>query len=204
MLVIGSSATKSNLKLPSLAGCYGGVGGEAKVLAARHGPSTAYLILHPEQLNGTWAQVPPWTWKSFGEGISPSSSSTTPCLTCKGCSAAARLDRLLSHVSTIRSRVARQGAMRNLQNVRFGRWRHSDITATCWDPESDEILCTVGPSPSSSNTELMRVSGDVDTFVLSSIPSLLVVLTNVGTVLIVWLRAGIPRALTQTCPRTES
>ncbi|KFA71906.1 hypothetical protein S40288_09207 [Stachybotrys chartarum IBT 40288] len=52
--------------------------------------------------------------------------------------------------------------MRNLRNVRFGRWRHPDITAACWDPESDDILCTVGPSPSSSNTELMRVSGDVD------------------------------------------
>ncbi|KAH7311658.1 elongator complex protein [Stachybotrys elegans] len=50
--------------------------------------------------------------------------------------------------------------MRNLRNLRFGRWRSSDITATCWDPENDDILCTRGPTPSSSQVELVRVSAD--------------------------------------------
>lgn len=48
--------------------------------------------------------------------------------------------------------------MRNLRNVRFGRWRHSDITSVCWDPEKDDILCTVGPTEKSSNIELVRIS----------------------------------------------
>jgi elongator complex protein 1 len=48
--------------------------------------------------------------------------------------------------------------MRNLRNVRFGRWRHADITSACWDPEKDDILCTVGPTLKSSNIELVRVS----------------------------------------------
>ncbi|OAQ71074.1 IKI3 family protein [Pochonia chlamydosporia 170] len=48
--------------------------------------------------------------------------------------------------------------MRNLRNVRFGRWSHPDITSACWDPEKDEVLCTVGPTAESSNIELVRVS----------------------------------------------
>ncbi|KAL6852908.1 putative elongator complex protein 1 [Amphichorda felina] len=48
--------------------------------------------------------------------------------------------------------------MRNLRNVRFGRWRHPDITSACWDPEKDDILCTLGPTQQSSNIELVRVS----------------------------------------------
>ncbi|UNI16144.1 Putative elongator complex protein 1 [Purpureocillium takamizusanense] len=48
--------------------------------------------------------------------------------------------------------------MRNLRNVRLGRWSHADITSACWDPEKDEVLCTVGPSTHSSAIELVRVS----------------------------------------------
>ena len=49
--------------------------------------------------------------------------------------------------------------MRNLRNVQFGRWQHPDITASCWDPERDELLCTIGPTQQSSSIELVRVSG---------------------------------------------
>lgn len=49
--------------------------------------------------------------------------------------------------------------MRNLRNLRFGRWSHSDITAACWDPETDDLICTVGPTQQSSEIELIRVSG---------------------------------------------
>lgn len=55
-----------------------------------------------------------------------------------------------------------QATMRNLRNVRFGRWRHADITHACWDSETDELLCTVGPTAESSQIELVRVS-DKDT-----------------------------------------
>ncbi|POR35688.1 Elongator complex protein 1 [Tolypocladium paradoxum] len=48
--------------------------------------------------------------------------------------------------------------MRNLRSVRFGRWTRPDITSTCWDPERDELLCTVGPTAQSSSIELVRVS----------------------------------------------
>ena len=48
--------------------------------------------------------------------------------------------------------------MRNLRNVRLGRWGHADITSACWDPEKDEVLCTIGPSTHSSAIELVRVS----------------------------------------------
>ncbi|KND92822.1 Elongator complex protein 1 [Tolypocladium ophioglossoides CBS 100239] len=48
--------------------------------------------------------------------------------------------------------------MRNLRNVRFGRWTYPDITSACWDPEKDELLCTVGPTAQSSSIELVRVS----------------------------------------------
>lgn len=48
--------------------------------------------------------------------------------------------------------------MRNLRNIRFGRWENAGVTAACWDPERDEILCTVGPTEQSSSIELVRVS----------------------------------------------
>ncbi|KID90628.1 elongator complex protein [Metarhizium guizhouense ARSEF 977] len=48
--------------------------------------------------------------------------------------------------------------MRNLRNVRFGRWSHPDITSACWDPEKDEVVCTIGPTPDSTSIELVRVS----------------------------------------------
>lgn len=53
--------------------------------------------------------------------------------------------------------------MRNLRNLWFGRWRHPDITSMCWDPEKDDILCTLGPTQQSSNMELVRVSEGHDT-----------------------------------------
>lgn len=52
--------------------------------------------------------------------------------------------------------------MRNLRNLQFGRWRHPDITSACWDPEKDELLCTVGPTQHSSTIELLRVSDKQD------------------------------------------
>lgn len=48
--------------------------------------------------------------------------------------------------------------MRNLRSLRFGRWRQADVTAACWDPETDEIVCAVGPSQQSSEIQLVRVS----------------------------------------------
>ncbi|KAL6860955.1 IKI3 family domain-containing protein [Trichoderma novae-zelandiae] len=48
--------------------------------------------------------------------------------------------------------------MRNLRNLRFGRWRHPDLTAACWDPESDEIVCTIGPTEQNPTIELVRLS----------------------------------------------
>lgn len=48
--------------------------------------------------------------------------------------------------------------MRNLRNLHFGRWAAADITSVCWDPETDELLCTVGPTPSSATIELIRVT----------------------------------------------
>ncbi|KAF7543377.1 hypothetical protein G7046_g10013 [Stylonectria norvegica] len=48
--------------------------------------------------------------------------------------------------------------MRNLRNIRFERWEHDNVTASCWDPEKDEILCVVGPTSESSSIELVRVS----------------------------------------------
>ncbi|KAI6781536.1 Elongator complex protein-like protein [Emericellopsis cladophorae] len=48
--------------------------------------------------------------------------------------------------------------MRNLRNVRFGRWSQANITATCWDPEYDETICAVGPTETSARIELLRVS----------------------------------------------
>lgn len=52
--------------------------------------------------------------------------------------------------------------MRNLRNLHFGRWSAADITSVCWDPETDELLCTVGPTPASASIELLRLTkGDV-------------------------------------------
>ncbi|KAL6889877.1 IKI3 family domain-containing protein [Trichoderma longibrachiatum] len=48
--------------------------------------------------------------------------------------------------------------MRNLRNLRFGRWRHPDITAACWDPETDEIVCAIGPTEQNPTIELVRLS----------------------------------------------
>ncbi|KJZ78807.1 hypothetical protein HIM_01580 [Hirsutella minnesotensis 3608] len=51
--------------------------------------------------------------------------------------------------------------MRNLRNVRFGRWaldHSSDITATCWDSDKDEVLCTKGPTVDDPSIELIRLS----------------------------------------------
>ncbi|OAA44291.1 elongator complex protein [Metarhizium rileyi] len=48
--------------------------------------------------------------------------------------------------------------MRNLRNVRFGRWSHPNITSACWDPEKDEVVCTIGPTADSSTIELVRIS----------------------------------------------
>lgn len=48
--------------------------------------------------------------------------------------------------------------MRNLRNLRFGRWRHPDVTAACWDPETDEIVCAVGPTEQNPTIELVRLS----------------------------------------------
>jgi elongator complex protein 1 len=50
--------------------------------------------------------------------------------------------------------------MRNLRNVRFGRWSHADITSACWDPEKDEVVCTVGPTAESPKIELVRIAED--------------------------------------------
>lgn len=48
--------------------------------------------------------------------------------------------------------------MRNLRNIRFGAWPHADVTASCWDPAKDEVLCTLGPTENSSTIELVRLS----------------------------------------------
>ncbi|KHN97774.1 elongator complex protein [Metarhizium album ARSEF 1941] len=48
--------------------------------------------------------------------------------------------------------------MRNLRHVRFGRWSHPHVTSACWDPEKDEVVCTIGPTADTSTIELVRVS----------------------------------------------
>ncbi|KAM0325355.1 hypothetical protein ACHAQA_007340 [Verticillium albo-atrum] len=48
--------------------------------------------------------------------------------------------------------------MRNLRNIRFGQWSRADITSTCWDPAKDDLLCTVGPTETRANIELVRIS----------------------------------------------
>jgi elongator complex protein 1 len=49
--------------------------------------------------------------------------------------------------------------MRNLCNIRFGSLGDiPDVSAACWDPERDEVLCTVGPVGESGKIELVRVT----------------------------------------------
>ncbi|KAK2593965.1 putative elongator complex protein 1 [Conoideocrella luteorostrata] len=48
--------------------------------------------------------------------------------------------------------------MRNLRNSRHARWSHPDITSACWDPVSDNIICTIGPTAQSSSIELLKFS----------------------------------------------
>ncbi|XWW96943.1 hypothetical protein V2A60_004923 [Cordyceps javanica] len=48
--------------------------------------------------------------------------------------------------------------MRNLRNLRFGRLAQVDITAACWDPETDEVICAVGPTAQNPTVQLLRVS----------------------------------------------
>ncbi|GAB0135432.1 hypothetical protein EsDP_00003770 [Epichloe bromicola] len=48
--------------------------------------------------------------------------------------------------------------MRNLRNVRLGRWSRADISSACWNPVTDEILCTIGPTAESSSIELVSFS----------------------------------------------
>ncbi|KAM5382866.1 hypothetical protein ACJZ2D_002257 [Fusarium nematophilum] len=50
--------------------------------------------------------------------------------------------------------------MRNLRNIRFGRCDRANVTAACWDPEKDEVLCAAGPTEESSGIELLRIAGD--------------------------------------------
>ncbi|KAF5025006.1 hypothetical protein F66182_2957 [Fusarium sp. NRRL 66182] len=52
--------------------------------------------------------------------------------------------------------------MRNLRNIRFGLCHRAHVTATCWDPEKDEVLCVAGPTEESSGIELLRIAGDQD------------------------------------------
>ncbi|KAI1766571.1 IkappaB kinase complex, IKAP component [Hypoxylon sp. FL1150] len=57
--------------------------------------------------------------------------------------------------------------MRNLRNIRYNAWRSAvdlngeSITATCWDPAKDEVLCTFGPSAQDAQIRLVRISEHV-------------------------------------------
>ncbi|CAM1509326.1 Fc.00g030650.m01.CDS01 [Cosmosporella sp. VM-42] len=51
--------------------------------------------------------------------------------------------------------------MRSLCNIRFGRWDATDVSAVCWDPEQDEVLCAVGPVGEEGRIELLRVQEGV-------------------------------------------
>ncbi|KAK1727206.1 uncharacterized protein BDZ83DRAFT_613726 [Colletotrichum acutatum] len=57
--------------------------------------------------------------------------------------------------------------MRNLRNIRFGAWEQQQqqevdpsaaVTACCWDPAKDELLCTTGPTEAKATIELVRLS----------------------------------------------
>ncbi|KAI1781154.1 IkappaB kinase complex, IKAP component [Hypoxylon cercidicola] len=57
--------------------------------------------------------------------------------------------------------------MRNLRNIRYNAWRSAvalngePITAACWDPAKDEVLCTFGPSEQHGQIRLVRISEHV-------------------------------------------
>ncbi|KAI1340098.1 IKI3 family protein [Xylariaceae sp. FL0016] len=57
--------------------------------------------------------------------------------------------------------------MRNLRNIRYNAWSTATdldgapITATCWDPAKDELLCTLGPSEPDGRIKLLRISEHV-------------------------------------------
>ncbi|PKS06941.1 hypothetical protein jhhlp_005537 [Lomentospora prolificans] len=49
--------------------------------------------------------------------------------------------------------------MRNLRTTRYGLWEHpGPVTASCWDPAKDEVICTIGPTEKSSTIELIRLA----------------------------------------------
>ncbi|CCF35620.1 hypothetical protein CH063_07360 [Colletotrichum higginsianum] len=51
--------------------------------------------------------------------------------------------------------------MRNLRNIRFSAWEQQQdvtVTACCWDPAKDELLCTTGPTEAKATVELVRLS----------------------------------------------
>ncbi|WQF81669.1 Putative elongator complex protein [Colletotrichum destructivum] len=51
--------------------------------------------------------------------------------------------------------------MRNLRNIRFSAWEQQQdvtVTACCWDPAKDELLCTTGPTEAKATIELVRLS----------------------------------------------
>lgn len=50
--------------------------------------------------------------------------------------------------------------MRNLRNLQFSQQRQQNVTAVTWDPEKDEVICTIGPTEASSSIELARLSQD--------------------------------------------
>jgi len=59
--------------------------------------------------------------------------------------------------------------MRNLRNIGHGVFRTasapdlasaSAITASCWDPASDELIVTYGPTQYDPRVELLRLSRD--------------------------------------------
>jgi elongator complex protein 1 len=57
--------------------------------------------------------------------------------------------------------------MRNLRNIRYNAWdlpadlESESLTASCWDPAKDEVLCAFGPSAKDGNIRLARISEHV-------------------------------------------
>ncbi|PHH63108.1 hypothetical protein CDD81_6259 [Ophiocordyceps australis] len=61
--------------------------------------------------------------------------------------------------------------MRNLRNLRFSSWAVPDkgaISAACWDPDTDSVLCTIGPSAQSSSVELVRLAAADESTTIAS------------------------------------
>ncbi|PHH82956.1 hypothetical protein CDD82_4174 [Ophiocordyceps australis] len=61
--------------------------------------------------------------------------------------------------------------MRNVRNLRFSSWAVPDkgtITAACWDPDTDSVLCTIGPSAQSSSVELVRLAAADESTTIAS------------------------------------